>query len=110
MTPIVVKIPSDPDSKEPLVWIAVIKNECVGHVRLSISSDKIKYHNAWVHPNHRRKGIYTLLWETRDKFVKQNFIGKISYAWCKSGSLPLYIKKGYTQGETCTYVEKVIEP
>jgi hypothetical protein len=31
------------------------------------------------------------------------------YAWCKPGSLPLLLEKGFTAGETCTYVEKVIE-
>ena len=105
----IIKIPPNSGSPEPLVWVAILNNECIGHVRLSIEHNKIKYHDAWVHPDHRRQGIYTLLWETRDQYARQHFAGQKSYAWCKKGSLPVYIKKGYTQGESCIYVEKKLE-
>ena len=35
--------------------------------------------------------------------------GYTVYAWCKPASLPLLLEKGFDEGETCTYVEKVIE-
>ena len=31
------------------------------------------------------------------------------YAWCKPSSLPLLLEKGFKKGETCIYVEKIIE-
>ena len=69
----IIRIPSNSSSKEPLVWIATLGNQCIGHVRLSIEHNKIKFHDAWVDPDYRRQGIYTLLWETRDKYAKENF-------------------------------------
>lgn len=102
----IIRIPSNSSSKEPLVWIAALGDQCIGHVRLSIEFDKIKYHDAWVHPAYRRQGIYTQLWEARDAYAKKHFTGWKSYAWCKEGSLPVYLKKGYKQKEICTLVEK----
>ena len=50
-----------------------------------------------------------MLWEARDKYAQENFKGYKSYAWCKAGSLPVYLKNGYVQGESCIYVEKDLE-
>ena len=105
----IIRIPSNSRSKEPLVWVAILGDVCIGHVRLSIEPNQIKYHDAWVHPNYRRQGVYTLLWEARDKYAQENFKGQKSYAWCKENSLPLYLKKGYTQKELCICVEKNLE-
>lgn len=105
----IIRIPSNLSLKEPLIWIATLNSECIGHVRLSIENTKIKYHDAWVHPDYRRQGIYTMLWEARDTYAKLHYPGQKSYAWCKATSLPLYIKKGYVQGESCIYVEKDLE-
>ena len=102
----IIRIPSNSSSKEPLVWIAILGDQCIGHVRLSIEHNKVKFHDAWVDPDYRRQGIYTLLWETRDKYAKKNFKGWKSYAWCKEGSLPVYLKKGYEQKDNCILVEK----
>jgi GNAT superfamily N-acetyltransferase len=105
----VIRIPSNSSSKEPLVWIAALGDECIGHVRLSIEHNKIKYHDAWVHPDYRRQGVYTMLWKARDTYAKQYFAGQKSYAWCKEGSLPTYLKNGYEQKEICILVEKDLE-
>ena len=59
-----------------VVWIAALNGECIGHVRLSIEYNKIKYHDAWVHPDYRRQGIYTMLWKARDTYAKQHFAGQ----------------------------------
>ena len=50
-----------------------------------------------------------MLWEARDTYAKQHFAGQKSYAWCKEGSLPMYLKNGYEQKEICILVEKDLE-
>ena len=105
----IIRIPSNSSSKEPLVWIATLNNKCIGHVRLSIEHQKLKFHDAWVHPDYRRQGIYTLLWEIREKYCQEHFKGWKTYAWCKKTSLPLYLRKGYIQKESCILVEKNLD-
>ena len=81
----------------------------MGHIHLQREADKkIKFLDAWVHINHRRQGIFRLLWDTRWEFVKTNFKGYKAYAWAKPMSLPLLIEKGFKEGDTCVYVEKKI--
>ena len=91
-------------------WIAMINGEIVGHIYMEREDDsKIKFLDAWVHEEHRRKGIYRTLWETRWNYAQQRYKGYKVYAWCKPASLPLLIEKGFDAGETCTYVETTIE-
>ena len=91
-------------------WIATFGDVCVGHIRMQRESGKrIKFLDAWVHEDYRRKGIFRKLWETRWKFVQENFKGFKAYAWAKPMSLPLLMEKGFDEGDTCVYVEKVIE-
>jgi len=90
-------------------WIAMINGEIVGHIYMEREDDsKIKFLDAWVHEEHRRKGIYRILWETRWEYAQQRYKGHKVYAWCKPASLPLLLEKGFDAGETCTYVEKII--
>jgi putative hemolysin len=70
--------------------------------------NKIKFLDAWVHEEHRRKVIYRTLWETRWEYAQSRYKGYKVYAWCKPASLPLLLEKGFDAGETCTYVEKII--
>jgi len=91
-------------------WIAMINGEIVGHIYMEREDDsKIKFLDAWVHEEHRRKGIYRTLWETRWDYARARYKGYKIYAWCKPASLPLLLEKGFDAGETCTYVEKTIE-
>lgn len=90
-------------------WIAMINGEIVGHIYMEREDDnKIKFLDAWVHEEHRRKGIYRTLWETRWEYAQQRYKGYKVYAWCKPASLPLLLEKGFDAGETCTYVEKIL--
>jgi predicted GNAT family acetyltransferase len=99
-----------PNGQDIESWIAIIDNEVVGHIFLKIeNNDKIKFLDAWVHDEHRRKGIYRNLWDTRWEYVKEHYKNKLVYAWCKDASLPLLIEKGFITGEICTYVEFKIE-
>lgn len=90
-------------------WISLLDGEVVGHIYMEFQlENKIKFLDAWVHPDHRRKGIYRKLWETRWEYVNDNYKGYLIYAWCKENSLPLLIEKGFSIGEVVTYVEKKI--
>ena len=91
-------------------WIAMINGEVVGHIYMEREQDqKIKFLDAWVHEEHRRKGIFRKLWDTRWDYVKNKYSGLLVYAWWKPVSLPLWIEKVFNAVELCTYVEKVIE-
>ncbi len=91
-------------------WIATTGNKCVGHIRMQQEAGKrIKFLDAWVDEDYRRKGIYRKLWETRWEYVQQNYKGYKAYAWAKPMSLPLLEEKGFDKGDICVYVEKDIE-
>ena len=90
-------------------WVAHIDNQCVGYIHLLLEPNKrIKFLDAWVHKNHRRKGIFRALWDTRWDYVNKHYKNHTTYAWCKPASLPLLVEKGFISGETCTYVEKKV--
>lgn len=90
-------------------WVAILNDEIIGHIFMKLEPNQtIKFLDAWVSDDHRRKGIYRLLWETRWVYVNENYKGYKIYAWCKEKSLPLLIEKGFNVGEICTYVETVI--
>lgn len=98
-----------PNSHKTETWVASLNNEVIGHIHMDREeTNKLKFSDAWVHPQHRRKGIYRLLWDTRWEYVNQNYKGWTVYAWCKDNSLPLLIEKEFSVGEKCTYVEKLI--
>ena len=91
-------------------WIAMLNGEIVGHIYMNREDDKkIKFLDAWVHSDYRRKGIFRKLWETRWEYVQNKHKGWTVYAWCKDASLPLLLEKGFEQGEKVTYVEKIVE-
>lgn len=98
-----------PNSQDIETWIAIFESDVVGHIYMKIESDnKIKFLDAWVHEDWRRKGIYRKLWDTRWNYVNETYKGYTIYAWCKDNSLPLLTEKGFDIGEICTYVEKKI--
>lgn len=98
-----------PNAQDMESWIALVNEEVVGHIYMKIElNNRIKFLDAWVHPDWRRKGIYRSLWETRWNYVLDNYKEYTIYAWCKQNSLPLLVEKGFEVGETATYVEKKI--
>jgi predicted GNAT family acetyltransferase len=91
-------------------WLAILDGEVIGHTNMQREENsRIKFLDTWVHEEHRRKGIFRKLWETRWEYVKDKYKGYSVYAWCKPNSLPLLLEKGFREGETCTYVESIIE-
>ena len=98
-----------PNAQDIETWVAIDDNDVVGHIYMKIEIDnRIKFLDAWVHEDFRRKGIYRKLWETRWDYVNEVYKGYTIYAWCKNNSLPLLLEKGFDIGEVCTYVEKKI--
>ena len=90
-------------------WIAYTDQICVGHIHMQMEASKrIKFLDAWVHPDYRRKGIFRKLWDIRWEYVKENYKGWKAYAWAKPMSLPLLLEKDFKKGDTCVYVEKII--
>ena len=90
-------------------WIAYIENLAVGHIHMQIEANQtIKFLDAWVHSDYRKQGIFRTLWDTRWNFVEEGFQGYKVYAWCLPKSLPLLKEKGFTEGDTCVYVEKIV--
>ena len=91
------------------MWVAHIDNQCVGYIHFLLESNKrIKFMDAWVHENYRRKSIFRQLWDIRWDYINKHYSGYTAYAWCKPMSLPLLIEKGFKEGDTCVYVEKEI--
>jgi GNAT superfamily N-acetyltransferase len=98
-----------PNSQDIETWIAIYEGDVVGHIYMKIENEnRIKFLDAWVHEDYRRKGIFRTLWETRWNYVNETYKGYTIYAWCKDNSLPLLVEKGFDIGEICTYVEKKI--
>ena len=98
-----------PNAQDIETWVAIDDNDVVGHIYMKIEIDnQIKFLDAWVQEDFRRKGIYRKLWETRWDYVNEVYKGYTIYAWCKDNSLPLLLEKGFNIGEVCTYVEKKI--
>ena len=98
-----------PNAQDIETWVAIDDSDVVGHIYMKIEIDnQIKFLDAWVHEDFRRKGIYRKLWETRWDYVNEVYKGYTIYAWCKDNSLPLLLEKGFNIGEVCTYVEKKI--
>ena len=92
-------------------WIAYYDNTTIGHIHMQVEADKkIKFLDAWVHERYRRKGVFRRLWDIRWDFIHKDeeYKGYTVYAWCKPMSLPLLLKQGFEEGDTCVYVEKQI--
>ena len=90
-------------------WVAVLDNICVGHIHMILEANsRIKFLDAWVHEDYRRRGIFRKLWDTRWEYVNEHCKGSTAYAWAKPMSLPLLLEKGFTSGDTSVYVDKVI--
>lgn len=92
-------------------WVAHVDDVCVGHIHMQVeANERIKFLDAWVHDEHRRKGIYRKLWDTRWDFIHKDeeYKGYTVYAWCKPMSLPLLLENGFIEGDTCIYVERKI--
>lgn len=100
----------NPHAQPTETWIAICDGNIVGHIYMQKEADnKIKFLDAFVHSDYRRRGIYRQLWDIRWEYVNKKYRGWKIYAWCKDGTLPLLIERGFSTGEICTYVEYIIK-
>ena len=100
----------EPHAQNKKMWLALSGGSVIGHIHLEEQPNStIKFFDAWVHPDYRRQGIYRKLWEMRWEYVQQEYSGWKVYAWCLPMSLPLLLEKGFQSGDTCVYVEKIVD-
>lgn len=92
---------------QPIItWLALHDHKIVGHINAQFEPDnRIKFLDAWVHPDWRGNGIYRKLWEYRWSWIEANYEDHLVYAWCKPTSLPLLLEKGFEIKEECHLVE-----
>ena len=94
-------------AQQQLGWLAILNGKTIGHIFMKEEPNKrLKFLDAWVSEDYRRKGVFRNLWNARWDYVKENYEGYVVYAWCKPESLPLLLEKGFEPGEECVYVEK----
>ena len=90
-------------------WISTHNELTVGHIFLQEEPNKkLKFLDAWVHPDYRGEGLFSQLWEISWKYVLDTYSDYTVYAWCKHTTLPLLIEKGFRAGDVCTYVERKV--
>jgi len=93
-------------------WLALHNGHVIGYVYASLEPDNncIKFFDAHVDEEYRRQGIYDKLWNARlEYFSKNKYSGWTMYSWCKQTSINQFLKNNFEEGETCTYVEKLIQ-
>ena len=82
-----------------------IKNELVGIVSYVEHDSVIYLCHAYVKEEHRKKGIYKLLWNYRDSKVQET--DKTVYAHCNVDSLKYFINNGYNIEKALFKVTKI---
>ena len=51
-------------------WVAHIDNQSDGYIHFLLEpNNRIKFMDAWVHENHRRKSIFRQLWDVRWDYI-----------------------------------------
>ena len=71
-----------------------------------MNDNVIKFEDAFIKPEFRGKGIYKMLWNNRLNYVNAHFGKYTLIAYCKPSTLDFYKKRGFTEKETITLVEK----
>ena len=86
-------------------WLALRGELTVGHIFMQEEpGERIKFLDAWTHPDYRREGIFRTLWDTRWRYVTQRYPGHTVYAWCLPGTLPHLLNEGFQQMDTAVRV------
>ena len=99
----------DPSRHSSCGWIAMVDNKEVGWCNMSfLPENTLKFEDAFVHPDYRKKGIYRKLWDTRWKFVNENLKGMKIIAYCKPITVGFYKEKGFKEVHKITLMEKTL--
>lgn len=91
-----------------IYWGAFCDDKIVGCVGLQEFGNVCRYKTDAVLPEYRHQGIYTLLWEAREK-ERKNLTSHRTTAFCTPKSLPCYIGHGFYISRTnknITFVER----
>ena len=111
IVPYVLKARMRVRNTENTVWFgAKIGDEVVGVVTCVLRRAYVYYNTDFVRHEYRKKGIYTRLFEERDKYVA-TLNTKLIKAKCTPYSLRQYLKNGFEETgkrKSLTYVEKRI--
>jgi hypothetical protein len=90
-------------------WLAIEQGLTVGHIFMQEEPEqRIKFLDAWTHPEHRREGVHTSLWDIRWRYVTEQYNDWTVYAWCTPNTLEHLLSEGFHAGDVCTYVERKI--
>ena len=99
----------DPSRHPSCGWVAIVDGKEIGWCNMSfLPENTLKFEDAFVHPDHRGKGIYRKLWNTRWEYVTKNFKGMKVIAYCKPITLSFYKEKGFEEVHKITLVENTI--
>ena len=99
----------DPSRHSSCGWIAMVDNKEVGWCNMSfLPENTLKFEDAFVHPDYRKKGIYRKLWDTRWKYVNDNLKGMKVIAYCKPITVGFYKEKGFKEVHKITLMEKML--
>jgi len=99
----------DPSRHSSCGWIAMVDNKEVGWCNMSfLPENTLKFEDAFVHPDYRKKGIYRKLWDTRWKYVNDNLKGMKVIAYCKPITVGFYKEKGFKEVHKITLMEKTL--
>lgn len=79
---------------------AFLNGEIIGFVGFMEIKDTIRYKSDYIIPFCRGKGIYHLLWEERDKVVKNKYGEVEKTAFCTPKSINTYLKNGFEKVKT----------
>jgi predicted GNAT family acetyltransferase len=87
-------------------WVAIVDDIEVGWVNMTLLPRKvIKFEDAYVLAQHREKGLYKKLWETRWDYINIHYIGYKVVAYCKESTVDYYRKKGFEIKSITSLVE-----
>ena len=88
-------------------WVAVYYGKEIGWCNMTFLPDNIiKFEDAFILPEFRGKGIYKMLWDNRMNYVNAHFGNYKLISYCKPSTLEFYKKRGFTEKEVITLVEK----
>ena len=106
------KLPSntpDPSRHSSCGWIAIVDGKEVAWCNMSfLPENTLKFEDAFVHPDHRGKGIYRKLWDTRWEYVNKNLKDMKIIAYCKPITVNFYQEKGFKEVHKITLMEKML--
>ena len=81
--------------------------EIAGKVSFKLREGNIvRYQDAFVNENHRKKGIYKMLFDARQMYVDVNYPNHKIEAYCRDTTLEMFKKNGFEVKRNLYLVEK----